>query len=141
MRACLTIVCFLSLCGVATPQEGGDVYATRLVRNFLEYPAQLGSGFGEKQLNRLGDRVSIALLKILSEQEMRKPEEIRKMLPLIRGAFIAPQIIPVEGDRTPDVTLLLLNHLKDVVQDPALKSEVSEVETFVRKKTGVGTRR
>jgi hypothetical protein len=93
------------------------------------------TGFGEKQLNRLGDRVSVALVKILSEEDMKNAQEIRKILPLIRGAFLAPQIITIPEDRKPAVTLLLLSKLEATAQDEILKKEILDLKDFVREKT------
>jgi hypothetical protein len=96
---------------------------------------QQGTGFSEKQVNRLGDRVSIALIKILNEQDMRNPQKIREILPLIRTAFLAPQIIAAPEDKKPAVTLLLLNYLETNVQDGLLKKEIVDLADFIKEKT------
>lgn len=83
----------------------------------------------------LGDRVSIALIKILSEPEMRNPRKIREFLPLIRTAFLAPQIITVPEDKKPAVTLLLLSYLESTVQDGILKKEIVDLTDFIKDKT------
>jgi hypothetical protein len=105
----------------------------------LQSPVLQATGFGEKQVNRLGDRVSIALIKILNEEDLRNPEEVRKILPLIRAAFVAPQIITVPEDKKPAVTLLLLNYLETTVQDGILKKEILDLKDFVREKTAGAT--
>jgi hypothetical protein len=112
-----------------------DAYSIRLVENLLRYPSQLGSGFGEKQLARLGDRVSIALLKILGEDELAKPERIRTLIPLVRAAFLEPKLISLAEDRKPNVTVFLLKHLKQEAKDPQLKKEVSDLTDYVKQKT------
>ena len=67
-----------------------DVYSIHLVENLLRYPSQLGAGFAEKQINRLGDRASTAVLKIVPEEELTNPEKVRTFLPLLRAAFLDP---------------------------------------------------
>jgi hypothetical protein len=122
----------------AQVEEDGP-YSIHLVRKLLQSPVLQATGFGEKQVNRLGDRVSIALIKILNEEDLRNPEEVRKILPLIRAAFVAPQIITVPEDKKPAVTLLLLNYLETTVQDGILKKEILDLKDFVREKTAGAT--
>ena len=75
------------------------------------------------------------MVKILSEEDMKNAQEIRKILPLIRGAFVAPQIITVPEDKKPAVTLLLLNYLEAAVQDGALRKEIVDLIEFVKERT------
>jgi hypothetical protein len=93
------------------------------------------TGTGEKHLNRLGDRVSIALIKILNEKDLSNPEEVRKILPLIRGAFVAPQIITIPEAKNPAVTLLLLSHLEITAQDGVLRKEIADLRAFIEERT------
>ena len=112
-----------------------DAYSMRQVENLLQHPAQLGAGFTEKQVNRLGDRVSIALVKILREDELSDPRKVRTFLPLIRLAFLNPDLISIADDRKPKVTLFLLRHLENEVKDRGLKAEISQLMNFVKEKT------
>ena len=134
MRILLAVVSIAIVLSNCAAQEE-DPYSTHLVRALLQSPVLQATGFGEKQLNRLGDRVSIALVKILKEEELKNPQEIRKILPLIRGAFVAPQIITVPEDKKPAVTLLLLNYLEAAVQDGALRKEIVDLIEFVKERT------
>jgi hypothetical protein len=116
-------------------EQTDDAYSIHLVENLLKYPTQLGTGFGEKQVNRLGDRVSIALLKILREDELSNPEKVRKLLPLVRTAFLNPKLISITEDRKPKVTVFLLGYLRNKFKDPKLRQEISELMDFVNRKT------
>jgi hypothetical protein len=60
---------------------------------------------------RLGDSVSIALLRILDEQELVDPKTVQTFLPLIRDSFSYPPIIALQVDKKPKVTLFLLKYL------------------------------
>ncbi|MDQ5845793.1 MAG: hypothetical protein M3539_10925 [Acidobacteriota bacterium] len=116
-------------------EQRDDAYSIHLVENLLQYPTQLGAGFTEKQLNRLGDRVSIALLKILPEGELSNPQKVRSFLPLIRAAFLYPNLISIGEDRKPKVTLFLLRHLENEAKDRWLKEEIVQLRDFVKEKT------
>jgi hypothetical protein len=99
-----------------------------------EPSAGLSSGVLEKQSERLGDRVSMALIKIFKGKELEDPDNIKKFLPVIRLCFLYPKLIP-NRYRKPKVTLTLLMRLeRRRVADAELKSEISSVARFVRSK-------
>lgn len=135
MRMCIAIFCVVFIFSNGVAQVRDDTYSIHLVKNLLQYPAQLGAGFSEKQVNRLGDRVSIALLKILDEKSLSNPQQIRKFLPLIRTAFLAPEIIAIAEDKKPAVTLFLLRYLEVNVQDGNLKNEIIQLMGSIKEKT------
>ncbi len=116
-------------------EERDDAYSMNLVKSLLQHPAQMGAGFSEKQVNRLGDRVSIALIKILGDDALRNPEKIKTILPLIRSSFLYPDLISIAEDRKPKVTLFLLRHLERDVKALDLKREISQLITFIQKQT------
>jgi hypothetical protein len=90
----------------------------------------------QRRLSRLGDGTSIALLKILDEQELTDPARIRDYLPLIEASFAEPKFIANESDRQPRVTLLLLNHIAISLHDDDAKAEVAKTIDFVTERTG-----
>jgi hypothetical protein len=116
-------------------ENSDDAYSIPLVENLLKYPSQLGAGFSERQVNRLGDRVSIALLKILREDELSNPQKVKSLLPLIRAAFLYPNLISIADDRKPKVTMFLLRNLERDARDARLKAEISQLMNFVTEKT------
>jgi hypothetical protein len=99
---------------------------------------QQSTGFSdgrlEKYSERLGDRVSTALLKIFKAKELEDPENIKTFLPIIRSAFLYPTLVPAQY-RKPKVTLRLLDRLQRKVADGELKHQLSEVATFVTEQT------
>lgn len=115
-------------------QEKSEDYSIPIVKNLLQQPQGVSTGFSEKQLDRLGDRISIALIKILSEQDLKDPERIRRVLPLIRNAFAAPSVVPVAEDREPKVTMLLLKYWLNEVADSSLKQDISQLLTTLKGK-------
>jgi hypothetical protein len=116
--------------------ENQDPYSIQLVSRFLQMPPGLAMGvsFTEKQIARLGDRLSIALLKIYSEKELKDPQNIKLYLPMIKGAFLGSTMIQISEDRKPRVTLFLLKYLRNEIKDKELIKEVSEtIQTLEEK--------
>jgi len=88
----------------------------------------------EKNIARCGDRASIALIKIYSDADLSNPATVQQILPIIRGAFSQPQFITTEADKQPNVTILLLNYLRQkMVSDPKLQEEIVQTKEFVNK--------
>lgn len=129
-------VSVLLLSVIPQQQDSGDPYAIAVVKNALREPRNFSSGFSEKQLNRLGDKVSIAILKIYGDEQLKDPHNIEAILPLIHRAFDAPQVIAVESDKHPRVTLLLLRSLETDLKNQELKTQLSDLINFVQQKTG-----
>jgi hypothetical protein len=90
----------------------------------------------EKNIPRLGDRVSIALLKIFTGPELSNPETIRAVLPLLQQSFSEPQVISRDADKKPQVTLFLLNYLQQNAADKQTQQEIEKTIRFIREKTG-----
>jgi hypothetical protein len=107
-------------------------YSLEQVKGILGLP--VSSSAVEKVLNRLGDRVSIALMKIYSQQELENPEKVRRYLPMIVTAFQALSIVPVD-DREPRITLPLLKSVEPQLQDPQLRADVLKAEEAVQRPT------
>jgi hypothetical protein len=67
-------------------EQKGDTPLVRVVKRLLALPPGFSSGFSEKQANRPGDRVSVALLKIYSEEELQNPANDTLGVPLPAAA-------------------------------------------------------
>jgi hypothetical protein len=114
--------------GVASAQQppkafsASDPYSLDFVRSALQYFKNGGFGFEGKRiawgtletpgLNQFGDRVSIALLKIYSREELSQPEIASRFLTAIRTAFENRSSVLDPSDREPRVTLFLLDYLQ-----------------------------
>jgi hypothetical protein len=84
----------------------------------------------------MGDGISIALLKALSDRELSDPHTIEVYLPIIRGAFSEPQLVTTDIDKKPSVTLFLLKHLQKSVSNSQTRQQIEETIRFVEAKTG-----
>ena len=117
-------------------EQDEDIYSIRLVKESVKNP-ELALGFSvtEKHINWLGDRVSIALLKIYDEDGLKDPQNIRKYLPIVRAAFVAPRIVRLPEDRKPKVTIFLLTYLEGKVTDANLKSQISDAIRYIKEQT------
>jgi hypothetical protein len=116
----------------------GDPHGLKIVRNALQLRTggrQHIRSQNQKQLNRLGDQLSIALLKILNETDFADPALTLDLLPIVRDSFQYPQFITRVEDRVPSVTLFLLNFLKENSSDVAIKAEIQRTIDFVKQQT------
>ncbi len=128
--ACVYLVMTLHFTAMA--QEPGDFYGTRPVRNSLAIPASIS--FIEKQINRLGDRSGIALVKLFPQEELESGEHANQYLELIQSAFAYPHLISRSEDQKAEVTLFLLECLEQK-WGPAVAAKASETETLLRRET------
>lgn len=136
MRICVALLCLPLLFSSALAQnkldeQKGDTPLVRQVKRLLRETPEFSTGFSEKQANRLGDKVAVALLQIYTKEELRDRENVRKFLPLIRSSFLSPNAIPAR-DRKPVTTLRLLVSLEKEERDPALRAEISELVAFIK---------
>ncbi len=98
----------LSATFAQSEERDADAYSIRLVKEAVKNPGfALGLSFTEKEINRLGDRVSIALLKIYDVDGLRSPHNIKNYLRIVRAAFVAPRIVQIVEDRKPQVTMFV----------------------------------
>ena len=118
-------------------QQEASSYSVREIQAIIEEPAGFTSRFSKEQLQHIGDRVSIALIKLHSAEDLLNADNLRKYLPMIQDAFNAPSIIVIPEDRQPRVTLFLLHFLQEQVRDKTLEAEIARTEEIVRERTTV----
>ncbi len=137
---CLLLIFFSNTNSQGYRAQDNDPYHIAAVREALwEQSKGITDSSTEKNINRLGDKAAIALLKILKEDELQDPQTIRSTLPIIHRAFAYPKLISEADDRKPSVTLFLLHHLESQVTDPTLKAEISELIKFIKDNTATIT--
>jgi hypothetical protein len=111
-----------------------DPYSMQLVESVLRLPSGVSTASLDKQVHRLGDSVSIALIKLYSERELTNPRAVRRYLPLIKESFAHPELIALTQDKDPMVTIFLLNYLRRRVERQELREQISQVLRFVSSK-------
>ena len=138
----LLVVMFGALLIFAGPLGGqtgaDDPYSIQFVGNnlgnALAFPGGK-NGSAVKDFQRLGDGVSIALLKILEERDLRNPKTIEGCLSLIRDSFSYPPIISIKVNRKPKVTMFILDYMRRSVSDAETLADIQETIRFVNHKT------
>ncbi len=137
---CWVILTFGALLGGQSDEPGqSDAYSISSVKTALSMRAggrKVIFSVTQKQITKLGDGVSIALLKILDQGHLVDPQTISDFLPIIRDAFDQPQLIMTEVDRQPKVTSFLLTYLQQNFSDPAVLENIRETIEFVKSKAG-----
>ena len=139
MRILAPLFCALIMCSALAhgQQEQQDPYAIQMIQRALTISlSQPGvkTSFVEKQLQRRGDAVSIALLKILDERDLTEERTVEAMLDLIRQAFSFPNLISLEEDKKPKVTMFLLKDLQRTVSNTTTQRDIEETIDFVNQK-------
>lgn len=140
MRIILVCCVLLGFVASSGGQSGAaDPYSINIVKFELQMRAggrKVIHGFSQKRLYRLGDSVSIAILKILDEDELSRPEVVRDLLPIIRDAFEEPRLISIESDKSPRITMFLLDYVKMRIRDNQVSADIQETADYVTSKTG-----
>jgi hypothetical protein len=132
----LALVSLLFAAAATGQSDEADPYSISFVQTTLKLHAQGARiSVDEKNIPRLGDRVSIALIKIFTGPELSKPETIRAFLPLIQQSFSEPQFILRDVDKKPQVTLLLLNYLQQNAADTQTHQDIEKTIRFIGDKT------
>jgi hypothetical protein len=77
--------------------------------------SRLHTSWDEKRFSRFGDITAVAVLQTVDDKEMAEPEKAKDVLAIVFAAFGCPQrCVKNVDDRQPRVTLLLLEHLRQV---------------------------
>jgi hypothetical protein len=119
----------------AQPNDIDDPYQLALVKHALHsYAKGYFLSVTLKRIPRLGDCVSIAMLKLLSPDEMLKPETLTPILRVIHDSFLSTEDISSADDRKPSVTLFLLAYLADNAE-PELREGIERTAEFVKERT------
>lgn len=135
----LVLMLFLALPLMSLPtqaQDEQDPYSLAIVRFEIRMRSGESSarhGFSQRQIVRFGDGISIALVKILDARQMLDPGTLDAILPMIREAFSRPDLISIEANKQPQVTLLLLNQIRQQVSDRRIDDQIDETIAFVKK--------
>lgn len=85
----------------------------------------------EKAVNRLGDRAALGLIRHMGAQIPSDPQELGRILNVIRMAYAAPKMISYDADRDPKATLLLLSYLDFLPLPGKSKAEVEQTRAYV----------
>jgi hypothetical protein len=116
--------------------EESDPYSVHLLQAAMKTRSEgLFIGTLQKHMARMGDKVSIALLKHLSESELLDPNKVEEYLPIIQDSFSQPQFIEVEIDKQPKVTMFLLKYVRRGVLDSRVQQDIDNTIRFVEEKT------
>lgn len=130
-----SMLCFL-LVSSAGQLGDADPYSIDLVQMALKTRSQgIIIAKAQTHVARMGDKVSIALLKSLNEEELVDPHTVKIFLAVIRDSFSEPQLIAVDIDKKPKVTLFLLKYLQRNISDGQTLQDIDDTIRFINEKT------
>lgn len=95
--------------------------------------------FAEKRIGRLGDGAALGIILYIGDRMIGapnvplSPEEVRRMLLIVRMSFAAPKIIETEENRSPKATLVLLKYLGSLPSAKSLQEDFHNTLTLVEK--------
>jgi hypothetical protein len=81
----------------------------------------------------LGDRVSIAALKIYTPTELAKPGTAEAYLTAVRNAFSSPDVVREKSDKDSMVTVFVLEYLREKeTSDPGIENRIEYLKGCVK---------
>jgi hypothetical protein len=95
------------------------------------------TGFTQTVITRLGDGAAVGVIQYLGERkttvskDATSPEEVRRILLILRMSFAAPQIIQSDENRSPRATLILLRYLSSLPAAGAVKDDIRSACDFI----------
>ena len=91
----------------------------------------LYTGWDTKTWNRSGDLVAVAIVKTIPVDQTISPDTLRDVLFILHEAWACPsRCIADSSDRQPNVTLLLLEHLR-ANNHGQMQSEIDDTKQFI----------
>jgi hypothetical protein len=133
------LTAMLMYCATACCQVGADskdLYAESTVAPVLRDSGNnVLTSSTEKAINRLGDRAAVGIMRRIGGESPTKPEEVRRILSVIKLAFAVPDIITYDGDRAPRATSFLLDSLSRLPASAGLQDEIQNVRRSLSEKT------
>jgi hypothetical protein len=92
-------------------------------------------GWDDKILGRSGDLVAIAIVKTIPESELSSPSKIGGILGILHDAFGCPsRCVESLSNRQPNVTMLLLEHLRNHAMATS-QAEIDKTREFIVQQT------
>jgi hypothetical protein len=135
-----TLLCVCLLIGSCITLDGqqpqADPYSLAEVRNAID-GLSVGIIFGgdAKLIPRLGDRCSIAILKVVNRNDLTDSKKVAVIVQLIHNSFALPENITADEDRDSRVSLFLLEYLLEKVGDTKVQQQIRQTIEFVKEQT------
>ncbi len=123
----------------ANPPVVDDRYSVSVVSSALQFLQRQGptNSVEAKEyiwpVLPLGDRVSIAVLRIYTADELVQAENARAYLTVVRNAFSMRSSVLEKSDADPRVTLFVLQYLREKeVSNPGIEKRIAYLEGCVK---------
>jgi hypothetical protein len=93
------------------------------------------TGWDDKAFSRAGDMAAVAIVQTLSDSEITSPDTMKDVLIILRLAFGCPaRCVTARGDRQPNVTMLLIEHLQNR-DSGGMQPKIDETRKFILQQT------
>ena len=110
-------------------------YFLDTVRSALKV-ATLGGAlsYTDPGIQNLGDAASVAVLKVVEPKDLTTPKMVKAYLQVVRTAFSQPMLtVACAEDKIPNVTIFVLDDLREKVKDKALQRQIDSTKEYVLK--------
>ena len=104
-----------------------DLKVARETKSTAERAFSLGNSWIEKTTTRMGDELSVIILRAYIDDELRDEERLTYILSYLDTAFSEAAAISCDQYRSPRVTLLLLEHIRENTKSAKIRSKVDEL--------------
>ncbi|MFZ0429938.1 MAG: hypothetical protein WAO20_17615 [Acidobacteriota bacterium] len=131
---CVGLVAVL-LMPAAVSGQSSDPYSLKVVSAIESHYGTFSTGWDDTELPRLGDKGSIALVKLSSLEKWSDPDQVHKTLGMMRDFFSHPEFVENSSDRQPRVTLIVLSWLRSLHKEPDILREIDRTVQYVEEKT------
>jgi hypothetical protein len=146
MRPRTIAATLLLLCAVGVAQTRGaqrDLYRSEEEKTVAILLADNGTapvpGFLDTRVSQLGDDAAIGVIQYLGQRktavssDSTSPQEIRRILEIIRMAFVLPNSkrVPADGKGIPKATMVLLQYLGCLPAAASVKDDIESTSRFI----------
>jgi len=134
------LFCGTTLCQTGSRQFASQSKAEKIVAMLLadDGNAPIVS-FTEKDVERLGDGSAVGLIEFIGDRKMNvsedriSPQEMRRMLLIVRMSFEVPNIVEADENRTPKATLVLLKYLSSLPAAKTLQDDLRATSNTIER--------
>ena len=115
--------------------DGPDLNDLEYIRNYLDLPVRSVTGFHLRVFSLMGDRVAVAILKIIYPGQDLDAERLQRSLVAIRASLEYPEMVHEASDRIPAVSLLLLAWLMGRAESTEQRKSIEVAITALKRST------
>lgn len=118
--------------GLAITQNASPDQHIAMPEELIKAVIEQGTLEGEmqKQFGKMSDAAGSTITRVFAGKSLTRLD-MNAALEIITSAFADPRYVPIQSDRQPRTTLLLLRYLDFWTTDPAVKRDIAHTRRYV----------